>query len=279
MFSIERVHDSEMYSALSINSYAESLHELNREKFTPVSVETLAATRVGLGVYHAVSWTGSRTTDFFVYKNDKYYLAHADLGSAQKRAYFDSLQSFNEQQSEIPYVKGIVGKAIEVSPEDLAIPVDDLLDSPIAKFLFRDQLQAYQQWLWSAKIPFFPVMLPPYSLARKQDDFMRPLIMRCTDNWSGIITANADLHHHYGFRGVANNWEGEVSPPEIFKREHLTALHKLVPLEDKDYLLSELELIVPAAGYGGLLNGLLRLARNAGHHSLPANYNTFSEAN
>jgi len=275
MFKIERLGTENAFSALSINNYAGSLNELTDDGFTPVSVESLAAHRIVFGAYHEISWTGSRTTDFFVFKDGKYYLAHASFNSPRKLALIEALQNFNTNNTEIPYVKGLLGKAIEVPIEDTAIPVDELTEHPIAQFLLGEQVGPYQKWLQDAHIPIFPIALPSYSLAKNSTDFIRPLIMRCTDNWSGIITANADIQDLYGFRGVSDSWKGDVASPEQFEREYLEPVNKLVPLEDRDYTLVELEKLVSEAGYGGLLNGLLRMARNAGRHGLPANYDTF----
>jgi hypothetical protein len=275
MFKIEKLGDENSFSALSINNYAGSLNELIDDEFTPVSVETLAEHRIVFGAYHEISWTGSRTTDFFVFKDGKYYLAHASFNTPRKLALIEALQNFNENNTEIPYVKGLLGKAIEVPIEDTAVPVDELHEHPITQFLFGKQVKPYQKWLQDAHIPVFPIALPSYSLAKHSTDFIRPIIMRCTDNWSGIITANADIQDLYGFRGTSDNWKGKVAPPEQFKREYLEPVNKIVSLEDRDYTLVELEKLVSGAGYGGLLNGLLRMARNAGRHGLPANYDTF----
>lgn len=274
MFKIEKA--GEKYSALSIHNYVGSLYELNQSGFIPVSMESLAEQRISLGAYHEISWTGSRTTDFFVQKEERYYLAHANLTTPKSRALMESLQDFNENQTEMPYIPGLLGKAIEVPMEDVAVPVEDFDTNEIVQFLFGNQTLAYKQWLQELHIPFFPISLPPYSLARRQDDFIRPLILRCTDNWSGIITANADTHLMYGFRGVKDNWKGEVVPEETFKRAVLEPVHKLVGLEDRDYSLSEIQQVLAGQGYTSLMNGLLRLARNAGQHGLPADHSTFN---
>lgn len=274
MFKIEKAGD--LYSALSINNYVGSLHELNQSGFTPVNMESLAKQRISLGAYHEISWTGSRTTDFFVHKDGRYYLAHAKLTTPRSRALLESLQDFNENQTEMPYIPGLLGKAIEVPMEDIAIPVESFDTNEVAVFLFGEQVTAYKKWLQDVHIPFFPISFPPYSLTRRQDDFIRPLILRCTDNWSGIITANADTHLLYGFRGTKEVWEGEVVPEEMFRREVLEPVHKLVGLEDRDYSLNEIQQVLASQGYTSLMNGLLRLARNAGRHGLPADHSTFN---
>lgn len=274
MFKIEKAGDR--YSALSINNYVGSLHELNKSGFTPVNMELLAEQRISLGAYHEISWTGSRTTDFFVQKEGRYYLAHANLTTPKARALIESLQDFNENQTEMPYIPGLLGKAIEVPLEDQAIPVENFDTNEVANFLFGKQTEAYKQWLQDVHIPLFPISLPPYSLSRRQGDFIRPLILRCTDNWSGIIAANADTHLLYGFRGVKDTWTGEVVPEETFRREVLEPVHKLVGLENRDYSLKELQEVLSSHGYTSLMNGLLRLTRNAGQHGLPADHSTFN---
>lgn len=276
MFKVEKIASSGQFAALSINSYGESLQELFDDGFSPVSVSSLAELRMDLGAYHEVSWTGSRTTDFFIYNQGKYYLAHTKPFDLRNIAVLRQLTSFNETSFEMPFMKDLLLNAVEIPTEDIAIPLNSFTSHPVTSYLFGDTKERYAEWLKAEGIPVFPLALPPYSLVRNGGSFMRPLIMRCTDNWSGIITANADSHSLYGFRGRAANYSKEFLSEESIEREYLDGFTKFISLEDRDYTVNELHSLTVDSEYSALFNPLMRFARNKKRSTIPASYDTFS---
>jgi hypothetical protein len=275
-FKVEKLLHKQEYSALSLGDYKTSLGELIHHKFAPVDIEKLAEHRIDLGKFHQISWTGSRTTNLFVSIDDEFFLAKANLNSF----FFDiealdAIQKYHANWNEITYRSQYVEEKIAVPREGLNIPVKDFTTHPVSRFLFGEQTEAYADWLRTAGIPAFPILLPNFSLtSRYEDDFVRPLIMRCTDNWSGIITANADLHTDYGYRGYAKRYSGEVEPIESFSRNRLDNIAKFFPLENRTYSLPELEKLFTGSTYEDLFNPLLRNVRNGGSN-LPANFTTW----
>lgn len=116
-------------------------------------------------------------------------------------------------------------------------------------------------------------MLPPYSLLRTYGlEFMRPLIMRCTDNWSGIITSNSDLHLDYGIRGTSKSYSKDIRKEEKFTAESLSHLRLMLNLEDREYSSPEFIHHLREQHLSDLTNALLRSVRT--RSSLPANYST-----
>ena len=122
-----------------------------------------------------------------------------------------------------------------------------------------------------------PIHLPNFSLTNYTYDFVRPVIIRCTDNWSGIITTNADLYDHYAYRGYSSTYAGQVEKDEIFTSAQLEVLRKFIPVEDREYSLKELETLMRRTPYSSLLGAMLRFIRNGGDSNMPANYSIFTD--
>lgn len=266
------------YAGLSLNSYAGNLNELQLQQLTPVNVSMLASLRVKFGVYHQASWTGSRTTNFFVYKDGKYYLGEANLGGLiLDPVVAQELCDINQRWGEIPYSEDFVSNLIELPYEDLTIPLESFRESSLIQYLFQENVDSYYEFLKEAEIPAFPVATPSFSLVRySSENFMRPIIMRCTDNWSGLITANADLYSSYGFWGVSDSYSGELVNVELFSKAQVESIHNIlqVPIVQDNYSLYELLQLIKDAGFAGMSNGILRFLRTNGS-GLPANHDTW----
>lgn len=277
VFNVFELPDGSGYSGLSIGSYAENIQALNAEGFTPASIKEIARHRIALGIFHEISWTGTRTTDLFVYKDDTYYLAHGDLRSLL----FDSeasqhVENYNINHKEVAYFDGYIKDAVEIPVEGVHIHRNELHEHEVGKFLFGDLAGPYARFLAHASIPVLSIIPPSYTLASNYpEDFVRPLILRCTDNWSGIITANADLYTEYGFRGFAKEYSGpHLSQEETFSPEQLEILKPFVTLQPgRPYGLSELLDEFRSSPYKTLFNPLLRFMRNGA--MLPASYDTW----
>jgi hypothetical protein len=120
-----------------------------------------------------------------------------------------------------------------------------------------------------------PISLPPLSLTRfYPTPFIRPLIIRCTDNWGGIV-ADGALHQPYGQRATALSVhdEGIVESGETFAPERLELLRDVFKLDSRSYSLSELEQAAVENGYSDAFGFFLRLIR--GGSSLPVSHETF----
>lgn len=276
-FTVEKLRNSNEYTALAIGDYASSLQEMDKQGFAPVDIEKVAEHRIDLGVYHEISWTGTRTTDVFVHQNGEYFLAKSNPeGLLYDVDAAEHIQAYNENYREISLQQNYALEKFPISVDGETIPVEEFTTNPITKHLFGEQVEGYKEWLIKAGIPAFPIFTPNYSLVSHYGkNFIRPLIIRCTDNWSGLITANSDLDTAYGFRGSATEYNGELKTIETFKREQLNYINHVVPVENRDYSLPELEDLFDKTEYRSLLNPLLRLTRNGGT-GLPANLGTFS---
>lgn len=273
---VEKLRTKNEYTALALGNYADSIRGLIQAGFKPVNFEKAAEHRINLGIFHQIAWTGTRTTDFFVSQDDEFFLAKGNLRSL----FFDpeavdTIQDYHRNWNEITFNENYVTDMIPVPVDGITIPLQEFVDNPIANFLFGAQTKAYAEWLKEAAIPAFPIVVPNFSLtSRYENDFIRPLILRCTDNWSGLITSNADLHTEYGFRGYANHYSGELKPVETFSRDRLEIVNKMVPLEDRDYTLDELEQVFRPTPFKHLFNPVLRVVRNGGS-LMPAHFGTW----
>lgn len=272
---IEQLPDDNGFAALAVGSHVETVELLTEKGFTPVSVESLVQQRLLLGEYHQCSWTGSRTTDLFLSRGGKYYLAHgdaeSDLYSPDTAEFF---QSFHEDATEIPLIDGVFTDVIEIPYHNFEIDVNQLDTHPVSRFLLGDNVEEYQEWLAGINIPFLPFMFPSYSLARHYPtDFMRPVIMRCTDNWSGIITANADLYTSYGHRGYTDIYDGVIKESEVLNPETLELFKTILNLEDSPYRLNDFVEHMNTHPYRDATGAILRVIRSGGN--IPANYTTW----
>jgi hypothetical protein len=276
-FRVQALNDLDETTALAIGDYASQIRMLTAHGFHPISVSKLAEHRLNLGSNHEISWTGSRTTDMFVKQGDRYFFAHTDPASLLfNPEAVDYIQNYNATFREITFNLHYVSEMIEVPVNGLVIPQAEISRNPISCFLFGEEnAEAYAQWMREIGIPALPIHVPNYSLTRHHlGDFIRPLIMRCTDNWSGIITANADLHTEYGFRGWSRDYQGELAPEETFERKRLDLVNRLIPLQDQPYSARELETLFKENGFRLLFLATLRSIRNDGS-IIPANYDSF----
>lgn len=268
-----------IYAGLSLNSYAGNLKELKEENLTPVDVSKLASLRSDFGVYHQISWTGSRTTNFFVYTEGKYYLAEANPESLiLDPVVAQELCDINQRWGEIPYSEEFVCNLQEIPYEDLTIPIENFQENHLVKFLFKEETEKYYNFLKEADIPAFPIFTPSYSLVRfSSQSFIRPIVMRCTDNWSGLITANADLYSSYGFWGFSETYSGDLVDVELFSKEQVETIQNIIQVAvvQENYSLYELINLINKSGYAGMSNGILRFLRTNGS-GLPANHSTWS---
>lgn len=275
-FTAEALPDTGLHTGLAVGTHRQAVAMLSERGFDPLSVRDLAAHRLVLGPYHQISWTGSRTTDLLLVDGDQMWLAHGhadgDLFQADTAPLYEG---FHADGNEIPLDEDAFEESIAIPSTNFDIPVEELTEHPVAQFLLGDLAEDYQEWLRSISITHLPFMVPPLSLARHYPHpFMRPLIMRCTDNWSGLITVNADLYNAYGYRAVSDDWDGPTQPEETFTPATLRAVRDLLDLEDRSYTLSEM---VKAAGKVGHLQSLgtaLRVIR--GSSDLPASHATFA---
>lgn len=260
------------YTGLSINSLSGNIADFEADGMTPLSVAGVAGHRLQTSPFHQMAWTGSRTTDMFLCMGGKYYLAHTKALSLEHALVFEKAHA---NGVEIPLSKKILSKAIEIKTDSLDLYIREFPTNPIAKFLFGEHTEAYANWLQELKIPALPILLPPKTLtAHYPGDFMRPLIIRCTDNWSGLITSNTDLHESYGFRGHAEKVSSPVKSEETYSAETLAQFKTLLPVQEgRNYGLNELTELARAEDVLGLLNPVLRFIRAKGS-ILPANFST-----
>lgn len=268
---IEQLSDKS-YTGLSIDSITGNMAEFAETGMKPLDVSGIAGHRLLTSPYHQMAWTGSRTTDMFLCMGGKYYLAHTKIFTAAHAAVFEKAHT---NGVEMPLSKKILSKAIEIKSDSMDLYVRGFESNPVAQFLFGEHTAEYAKWLDELKIPALPILLPPKTLtAHYPGDFMRPLIIRCTDNWSGIITSNTDLQHSYGFRGRSDTAGGPVKPEETFSAEALAQFRTLLPLQEgRNYGLNEITELARSEGLFGLLNPVLRLIRSKGSN-LPANFDT-----
>lgn len=276
-FRVEKLRSGREYSSLSIGDYKTNITDMLENGFKPMSIAKAAEHRLDLGVFHQISWTGTRVTELFLSIDNEFYLAKANLRSLLfDPDALDSIQGYNANWNEIRFSESYITDRIKIPEDGLVIPRNDMHINPISKFLFGDLAGPYARWMAEAGIPAFPIAVPNYSLTSRYDnDFIRPLILRCTDNWSGLITANADLHHSYGYRGYATHYTGPVVEEETFTSEQLNPVRVMVPLENRKYSLRELEDAFAKSEYRALFNSVMRMVRNNGT-ALPANYNTWA---
>lgn len=268
---IEQLSDNS-YTGLSINSLTGNMADFAATGMKPLDVSGVAGHRLQNSPFHQMAWTGSRTTDMFLCMGGKYFLAHTKSFTANHAAVF---QKAHSNGVEMPLSRKIISKAIEIKSDSLDLYVRGFENNPVARFLFGEHTENYAKWLDELKIPAVPILLPPKTLtAHYPGDFMRPLIIRCTDNWSGIITSNTDLQHSYGFRGHSEKAGGPVKPEETFSADSLVPYKSLLPLQEgRNYGLNEITELARAEGILGLLNPVLRLIRTKGS-TLPANFDT-----
>lgn len=261
------------YAGLFVGGFSETVLAMKQQGFTLSSVADYARQRLSFGPYRKASWTGARTSDMFFCRDGKYYLAHTKQDKLMHNKMVSIMEKAHSQQLEIPLYEPLLSQSIEIPAHDFEILVAEMEKNVVAQFLFGQQLIPYKEWLQEIQIPFLPLMLPPYSLVRAHGpDFMRPLIMRCTDNWSGIITSNSDLHLEYGTRGDSTTYTGPIKKEEIFTVESLSPLKLILNLEEREYSRSEFIEHVKKQNLRDMTNALLRSVR--AHSSLPANYST-----
>jgi hypothetical protein len=274
-FTVEALPGTNTHTALVVGTHAEAVAVLNENQFTPVDVRGLAEQRLALGPYHQVAWTGSRTTDLLLVDGGEMYLAHGNPNSDLYATDTGGvLAGFHADNNEIPLDVDAITDSLLIPSTNFEIPVEDLSEHPVSQFLLGDLADDYQQWLAGISITHLPFMLPSVSLAKHYPyPFMRPLIMRCTDNWSGIITANADLHTAYGYRSTATNWAGAVQPEETFPTAALAPVRELFDLDDRAYTLTDLTLAADKAGRSNVLGVALRVVRSSS--DLPASHATW----
>lgn len=248
---------------------------LANEDITALSTSEFAALRCELGPYHQVSWTGSRLTDSLLWWEEHFVLWRSGLESS---LYSPHAAHSHLAQDEIFTNVFPDGENFILLEQDQSfdIPVQDLPHHPVSRFLLGETVDAYRAFLEDCAITHMPIVLPPLSLVKHVgQNFVRPLVMRCTDNWSGLISIN-DLHLPYGTRVRAH-----VLPPnatelveETFKQEQLSPWAQMLKLEPRDYTLSALESHVRRVELKFLLSPVLRQLR--GGADLPANYATFT---
>lgn len=280
-FRAQKLNNIKETTALAIGDYASQIRMLHSHGFNPINIAKLTEHRINLGSNHEISWTGSRTTDMFIRQGNKYLFAHGNPeGLFFNLEAVDYIQKYNQDFREIGYNPDYIieEETIEIPVNGLVIPIDDIIHHPVSRFLIGNEIiEEYANWMRKIKIPALPIMVPPYSLAKyAKEDFIRPLIMRCTDNWSGIITANADLHLEYGFRGWSIDYLGDLDKEETFERNRLDLVNKLITLEDRAYTARELEVLFSNKGFEELFLTVLRSIRNDGS-ILPTNYDSFLE--
>ena len=262
------------YSGLFVGTLSWALTEVQRLGFSFDSLEQIAQKRMELGPYHQISWTGTRTTASLIAYGSDYALTTDRLVSPLNASASAEIHAMGE---EVPFVHSSIRTTVYVPSESFDIPAGELATSEIGKLLFGEAASAYGEWLQAASIKALPVDLPPISLAKHYPGpFIRPLIIRCTDNWSGIV-ADGTLHHPYGFRATAQTigHEVTVAAEETFTPGRLELLADILQLEERSYSLSELEEKTNDLGYGNAFGVMLRLIR--GESQLPVNYGTFME--
>lgn len=260
------------FTGLSINSLSGNIADFEAEGMSPLSIAGVAGHRLQTSPFHQMAWTGSRTTDMFLCMGGKYYLAHTKSFTLEHALMFEKAHA---NGVEMPLSKKMLSKAIEIKTDSLDLFVRDFAKNPIARFLFGENTETYGKWLEELRIPALPILLPPKTLtAHYPGDFMRPIIIRCTDNWSGLITSNTDSHQSYGFRGHAEKVESPVKSEETYSADTLSQFKSLLPLQEgRDYGLNELTELARKENILGLLNPILRLIRSKGS-ILPANFTT-----
>lgn len=265
---------TEGYSALLVGPQAWALSEAKRLGVEFLSTEALVRQRMELGPYHQISWTGSRLTDSFLYWEGCYFLVKARSLSPL----YDSFsQEHHELDEEVPFEAVVDGPDfIMVPQESFDVPAGELAQDPISAFLLGSAAEEYGAWLQACSIPSLPFTVPPKSLVRHHPGpFIRPLVMRCTDNWSGLVAVN-DLHHPYGARGFAPALPPGVEDPEEerYSAEALVRLAPVLSLEARAYSLSELQAHAEKFAVLPLLGVALRVLR--GGSSLPVSHATFA---
>lgn len=239
-----------------------------------LSTEQLAAQRLELGPYHQISWTGSRVTDSYLYWEHCSFLCRDRNISPLYDSFSAEHHFLGEEMPFDGYVDG--HDFIMIPSEDFDLPTDGLRENEIARFLLGEQVESYAAWLEDCKIPALPVTLPPRSLLRLHTEaFIRPLVMRCTDNWSGLVAAS-DLHHPYGVRSWLPSLPagGALEPEEVFSKLDLEPLRIFLALDHRAYTLRELEAYLRSIDLLNVLGPVLRLLR--GGSTLPVSHQTFA---
>ena len=261
---------------LLVGDHHWALQQVLSQGLLPLSVEELAELRCELGPYHRISWTGARVRESFAYLAGRYFLLKPPVGDVLLRM---EAPQWHASQREFPLHDHLrEGFYLEVPTEDFVVPTEELDVHPVGEFLFGAQAKAYRDWLTLAHVPALPLSLPPMSLLREGvGDFVRPLVLRCTDNWSGLTTVN-NLHEPYGVwtwsEHLPPEWERFVEPEESFGWERLEPMASLVGLAPADYTLRELQAAAEENGRLHLLGPALRLLR--GGSSLPVSHATFA---
>lgn len=257
----------------------ESVEWMDANNFIPMSAKKLAEVRLHVGPYAHESWTGTLVTEHIGFEGSKCWLIESQYSFDEP---VRSMEIHADHQ-EIPW--NGEGKRVELdSTTELleVIGVSEMSEHPITKYLFGSQTEAYADMLLEQKIDRFPVALPPQSLRKHSKPFMRPVIIRCLDNWSGLITANADLHKPYGHRGWASAWAGDVTlSQEVWSRAEIKRLMQDWDVDVSELLdlpdfvsVAELEKLFSKAGIEQVFALVLRVLR-AGS-PLPVNYESWA---
>ena len=249
-----RTATRKLASAIIFAEFCESVKKFTRRGFRLISLEENAWLRVFKGRYSPESWTGNYLREGFLYIPDSgvFLVKNSPINDRPLDAAIANRLG-HEHHVTFAEAKKITKDSVKI-PHDLQeIPVAQFKRNPISRFAFGNALEAYAEFLREANIEKLPIWTLPKGLVDAQPrPFVRQAILRCLDNWSGLVGSHADLHLPYGVRFVSSIYKGKT--------------------DDRDEVYSSSQIVeaLRAASLAGLEIPVLRALRQSS--SLPVNY-------
>ena len=241
-------------SAISYGKFSSLLNEFRRQQFALISLKENAELRIHKGKNSAESWTGNYVREGFLYIPHKgiFLVKNSPINDHVNQADDANMMGF-EYGITMEDAEKALQDSVHIPYDTQEIAIEDLPDNPIAGFAFGEAVAEYALFLKEADITKWPIWIIPKGLVDTQPHpFVRQVIFRCMDNWSGIIGSNADLHRPYGVRAISYHYKGRIDD------------------RDEVYSLADILNALKAASLSGLEGIVLRALRQSS--SLPVNY-------
>jgi hypothetical protein len=245
--------DASLTSAVVFGLFGEMVEKFSIRNFKLISLEENAWLRVVKGKYAPESWTGNYVRAGFLHIPNKgvYLVKDSPINDR-----FANATTANRLGHEFHISFAEAEELAKVSvriPYNLKeIPVAQLSRNPVSKFAFGNAVKAYANFLRDAGVERFPIWILPRGIVDSQSQpFVRQVILRCMDNWSGLI-GGADLHLPYGVRFTSSIYRGKTND------------------RDEVYSADQIIKALEAASLQGLEIPILRALRQSS--ALPVNY-------
>jgi hypothetical protein len=219
-----RTPKGELTTAISFGVFEELVPQFSLRGFKLISLEENAWLRISRGKYSPECWTGNFLREGFMYIPGRgaYLIRHSPINDNLKTSRMaNSLGS--EYHVTLKESERHLKNAVQIPYDLKEIKVSDFETNSITQFAFGSAVSEYANFLKDANVDKLPIWLLPEGLVDGQSQpFIRQAILRCMDNWSGLIGSHADLHLPYGVRFSSSKYKGKVDDhSEVYSVEEI----------------------------------------------------------